>query len=162
VNAVKLTGAAVASEARSLFGSFSGRFAVAVTVVAQVVDAIASHQPWWVYPVRVLLAPVWLLVGVCIFSFLSGLVWALVHFRQPKTSYVKLELKSGESVRGVVRMPACCLRRKLARTLKYGGKVVIAPDGKESRVYDASEFAPGWLVAPVDAPDAPAQPERGA
>lgn len=144
---------AVASEARSLYGSFNGRFALGVVIVMQVLDAIASSEPWWVIPIRIVLAPVWLLVIICSLQFLSGAAFALIHARRPKHSYVVVDLKDGRQRRAQMCVAPCCLRAKIRKSLRDGGGITWSlGDGSDDEEFSTEEIE-SWRVIPVDNPD---------
>lgn len=153
MKALKQLGAAVASEARSLFGSFNGRFILAVVAAVQVVDAIGSHEPWWVIPIRLALAPVWVLVLICSLQILAGAAFVVIHARRPKHSYVVLDLKDGRQRRTLMCEYPCCLRARIRRSLRDAGAVAwTLGDGSDDEEFKADEIA-HWTVIPVDDPD---------
>lgn len=143
----------VASEARSLFGSFNGRFVLVLVCAWQVIDGLSSDESWAVIVGRVLLAPVWMLVLVCCLTFLSGVTFALVHARRPKHCYVVLDLKDGRQRRTMMCMAPCCMKAKIKRSLReVGGVTWSLGDGSDDEEFRSDEIE-HWAVIPVDAPD---------
>lgn len=160
MNTLKMLRGAVVDEARNLYTSFNGRFALVVVTLMQLLDGLTDDEPWWAIALRVVLAPVWLLVLLLCLQFLSGVAFALIHARRPKHCYVVLDLKDGRQRRAMVCAAPCCMRGRLKSILRDGGRVNLSlGDGSDDEEFAADEIE-DWRVIPVDNPQPHEHGER--
>lgn len=141
---------------RELFMTQRGRVIVAVAACIPVVIWLIGGRQYGILLVliNIALAPVWLILWTALFQFLAGFVFALVHRRRPKHSYVMLDLKDGRQRRGMVCMAPCCVRRKIRGALRTdaGGIQWSLGDGSDNERFGRDEIK-NWVVIPVDNPD---------
>lgn len=138
-----------------LFMTKGGRVTLVVCMAVPPVLWLITGRDYGAVPVLVsmLLAPLWLTLWTALFQFLSGAAWALAHWRQPKHSYVVLDLKDGRQRRALMCMAPCCLRAKIRRSLRVAGAVVwTLYDGSDDEEFTRQEIE-NWYVIPVDNPD---------
>lgn len=134
-----------------LVSSWSGRFVLAVSLVAQATAWFTEDEPAWALLVRLAVVPIYLALTVGAVQILMGAGFALVHARRPTHSYVIVDLKDGRQRSAQVCMAPCCLRAKIKHALKHEGIVWSLPGS------DDEEFPPeeveSWQVMPVDNPE---------
>ena len=141
--------------ARELFMTKSGRVTLVIGASIPPVLWLITGRDYGAVTVLVnmLLSPLWLILWSALFQFLAGVAWALVHWRQPKHSYVVLDLKDGRQRRGMVCMAPCCVRRRIRMALRSGGRVTWSlGDGSDDERFGRDEIE-SWSVIPVDNPE---------